>query len=163
MPTIPASCISALEVGLAVGLCSMLWQSAQAASPPTDACSLFTASEVSTALGVAVAEGQHPIASSLLLCGWVQNGGSQIDGKKLSVSFMTERAFEVGKTAMQGVPKTPLSGVGDDAYYSVAGGLDAALSVKKGGTCVQIRVGGFPAQKEKELEKALALQLLAKL
>jgi hypothetical protein len=163
MPTIPASCILALEAVLVLGLCSTLPRTAQAGTPPADACALFTASEVSRALGVAVANGQHPIASSLLLCGWVQSGESQIDGKKLSVSFMTERAFEVGKTAMQGAPKTPLSGVGDDAYYSTPGGLDTALSIKKGGTCVQIRVGGFPAQKQKELEKALALQLLAKL
>lgn len=163
MPIIPASCILALEAAVALGVCSTLPQTAQAATVPTDACSLFTASEVGRALGVTVADGQHPIASSLLLCGWVQNGESQTDGKKLSVSFMTERAFEVGKTAMQGVAKTPLSGVGDDAYYSAAGGFGAALSVKKGGTCIQIRVGGFPAQKERELEKALALQLLAKL
>jgi hypothetical protein len=56
-----------------------------------------------------------------------------------------------------------VSGLGDDAYYTTAGGLGTALSIKKARTCVQIRVGGFPTQKEKELEKILALQVLANL
>ena len=124
---------------------------------------MFTASQVSVVLGVTVSDGQHPIASSLLLCGWIPAGRPQIDGKKLSVSLMSERAFKVGKTPMQGIAKTPLRGVGDDAYYVTAGGLGTGLFIKKGSICVQIRVGGFSTAKEKELEKALAVQLLTKL
>jgi len=141
----------------------MLPPAAPAATPPGDACSLFTATEVSGVLGVTVPDGQHPIASSLLLCGWAPSGDPQIGGKHLLVSLMTERAFEVGKTPQQGIVKTPVSDVGDDAYYVSAGGLGTALSIKKGGTYVQIRIGGFPARKEKELEKALAVQMLARL
>jgi hypothetical protein len=163
MPTIPESRKSRLKAALALSLCSMLPQAAHAASPPGDACSLFTASQVSAILGVGVSDGQHPIASSLLLCGWAPAGGPQINGKKLSVSLMTERAFEVGKTPMQGIAKTPVSGMGDDAYFVTAGGLGTALSIKKGSTYVQIRVGGFPTEKEKELEKTLAMQMLAKM
>jgi hypothetical protein len=163
MPIMPASCTVALEISLALALCSMPPQTARAATPPGDACSMFTASQVSAVLGIAVSDGQHPIASSLLLCGWAPAGGPRIDGKKLSVSLMTERAFEVGKTPMQGITKTPVSGVGDDAYYVTASGLGTGLSVKKGRSFVQIRVGGFPTEKEKELEKALAVQMLTKL
>lgn len=163
MSTIPARCTLVLETTLALSLCSMVPRTAHAATLPGDACSLFTTSQVSAVLGVGVSDGQHPIASSLLLCGWAPPGGPQIDGKKLSVSLMTERAFEVGKTPMQGIAKTPVGGVGDDAYYVTASGLGTGLCIKKGNTYVQIRVGGFPTEKEKELEKALAVQMLTKL
>jgi hypothetical protein len=162
MPIVPASCTLALETALAFCLCSMPPQIAYAATPPGDACSLFTRSQVSRVLGVPVTDGQHPITSSLLLCGWAPPGGPQIDGKKLTVNLMTERAFEVGKT-LQGVAKTSVSGVGDEAYYVTAGGLGTGLCIKTGSTYVRIRVGGFPMEKQKELEKALALQMLTKL
>lgn len=163
MPIIPASCTLALETALTFCLCSIPPQTACAAPALGDACSLFTASQVSTVLGVAVANGQHPIPSSLLLCGWAPAGAPQIDGKKLSVNLMTERAFEVGKTPVPGIAKTPVSGVGDDAYYVTAGGRGTGLCIKSGGTYVQIRVGGFPAGKQKTLEKTLALQMLTRL
>jgi hypothetical protein len=99
----------------------------------------------------------------LLLCGWAPPGGPRIDGKKLTVNLMTEHAFAVGKTAAQGVAKTSVSGVGDDAYYVTAGGLGTGLCIKTGSTYVRIRVGGFPAEKQRELEKTLALQMLTKL
>jgi hypothetical protein len=163
MPIIPASCTLALETALAFCLCSMPPQRACAAAPAGDACSLFTASQVSRVLGVAVTAGQHLIPSSLLLCGWAAPGGSQVDGKKLTVNLMSERAFEVGKTPGQGSAKTAMSGVGDDAYYVTAGGLGTGLCIKTGSTYVRIRVGGFPPGKQKELEKALALQMLTTL
>lgn len=127
-----------------------------------DACALFTTSQVSAALGVSVNEGQHVVPSSSIVCGWSPAGGPQIGGKKLTTSVMSEHAFEVGKTPVQGIPKAPLGGVGDDAYYITTGGLGTALSVKKGSVYVQIRVGGFPPDKAKEVEKALALQLVSK-
>ncbi len=163
MPIIPASCALALETALTICLCSIPPQTAGAATPPVDACSLFTASQVSRVLGVAVMDGQHPIPSSLLLCSWAPAGGPQLDGRKLSANLMTERAFEVAKTPVHGIAKTPVSGVGDDAYYVTDGGRGIGLSVKSGGTFVQIWVGGFPTEKQKELEKALALQMLTKL
>jgi hypothetical protein len=140
MPIIPASCMLALETALTLCLCSIPPQTASAANPSRDACSLFTASQVSKVLGITVTDGQHPVPSSLLLCAWAPAGTPQPDGKKLSVNLMTERAFEVGKASVHGTGKAPVSG----------------------GTYVQIWVGGFPTQKQKELEKALALQMLTK-
>jgi hypothetical protein len=99
----------------------------------------------------------------LLLCAWTPEGEPQNNGKKLLVSLMTERAFEVAKAPLQGVPITPLKGLADDAYYGTAGGLGVALSIKKGNAFVQIRVDGFPAAKAKQLEKVLAMQLLPSL
>ena len=162
MPIIPASCVLALETALTLCLCSIPPQTASAANPSRDACSFFTASQVSKVLGVTVTDGQHPVPSSLLLCGWAPAGAPQPDGKKLSVNLMTERAFEVGKASVHGTGKAPVSGVGDAAFYVFAGGRGTGLSVKSGDTYVQIWVGGFPTQKQKELEKALALQMLTK-
>jgi hypothetical protein len=159
MSIIPASCALAFETALAVCL---LPQIAYAAAPPADACSLFTAAQVSRVLGVLVTDGQHPIPSSLLLCGWAAPGGSQSDAKKLTVNLMTDRAFQVGKSRTRGA-KTALAGVGDDAYFAFAGSLGNSLCIKTGGTYVRIRVAGFSAEKQKELEKALALQMLTKL
>jgi hypothetical protein len=163
MSIIPASCALAFKTALAFCLCSILPQVACAVTPPPDACSLFTASQVSRVLGVIVKDGQHPISSSLLLCGWFPPSGAQIDGKKLTVNLMTERAFEVGKTHADGVAKTAVSGVGDDAYFAAANSLGTSLCIKTGGKYVRIRVGGFPPEKQKELEKVLALQMLTKL
>ena len=163
MPIIPASCVLALETAMTISLCSISPHAAGAATPPGDACSLFTASQVSKALGVVVTDGRHPIPSSLLLCGWAPAGGPQLDGRRLSVNLMTERAFEIGKTPVHGNAKTPVSGVGDDAYYVIDRRRGTGLSVKSGGTCVQIWVSGFPPDKQKALEKALALQMLTTL
>ena len=163
MSIIPASCAAALKTACAFCLCFMLPQTVCAATPPPDACALFTASQVSRVLGVIVTAGQHAISSSLLLCAWSPPGGAQIDGKKLTVNLMTERAFEVGKAHAHGVAKPALSGVGDDSYFAAAGSLGTSLCIKTGGKYVRIRVGGFPPEKQKELERALALQMLTKL
>jgi len=152
-----AGIIRTAQIALTLVFFSMRPQIGQAASP-SDACSLFNASQVSAILGVTVSEGQHPIASTLLLCDWAPAAATQI-GKKLSVNLMTERAFDVGKTVMQGVTKTPVSGAGDDAYYVTGGGHGTALSMKKGSIYVQIRVYGFSIDKTKALEKTLAVQI----
>jgi hypothetical protein len=106
--------------------------SADAAQVSGDACSLFTTSQVSTALGVSVNEGPHVVPSSSIVCGSSPAGGPQIGGKKLTTTLMSVHAFEVGKTPVQGIPKAPLAGVGDDAYYITTGGFGTALLLKKG-------------------------------
>ena len=55
-----------------------------------------------------------------------------------------------------------MSGIGDDAYYVTASGLGTSLNVKKGSFYVQIKVGGFPMDVEKDKEKTLALEVLSK-
>jgi len=52
---------------------------------------------------------------------------------------------------------------GDACSLFTAAQVGTALAVKKGSTCMQIRVGGFPIDKAKEVEKALALQFVSKL
>lgn len=80
-----------------------------------DACALLTQAEVSAALGVAVDPGAPIIAANPRICGWAPPGGPKIDGKKLTVTLLTMKSFEAGKTPVKGIPKEPLTGVGDDA------------------------------------------------
>jgi hypothetical protein len=132
-------------------------------SQASDACALLTTAEVSAALGTTVEAGKRVIQSSPRVCGWAPPGGPQIDGKKLTLTLMTLQSFETGKKPAEGIEKTPLTGVGDDAIYIVTKGFGAALNVKKGSSAFQLRVGGFKPDQEKAIEKALAVQVLAKM
>jgi hypothetical protein len=61
-----------------------------------------------------------------------------------------------------GVTKIPVGGVGDEAVFGTSK-IATTLSVKKGGLVFVIAVGGFPEEQTKAMEKALALDVLAKL
>jgi len=150
----------ALPFAGAVCLCLMLLQTARAATLGGDACSLLTPSQISAVLGVTVAAGEHPIASSLLLCNWSAAATSHVANGKVSISLMTERAFEVGKTPMGDVVVTPLRALGEDAYYVEGPAVGTRLAVKNAGLCVQVRVEGFASAKAKALERTLALEML---
>lgn len=128
-----------------------------------NACLLLTTAQVAAALGTTVEAGKPLIANSPKTCGWAPPGGPQIDGKKLTVSLISLASFENGKKPMEGIAKTPLSGVGDDAIYITTGGFGTSLEVKKGSSAFQVRVGGFKPDQEKAIEKALALEILKKL
>ena len=63
---------------------------------------------------------------------------------------------------MQGITKTPVSGIGDDAYY-IESGLNTSLYVKKGSSVFQITVFGFSAEQIKSMEKTLGQEAAANL
>jgi hypothetical protein len=128
-----------------------------------DACALLTTAQVTTALGTTVETGKPIVQSNPRICGWAPPGGPKIDGKKLTVSMLTTRGFELGKTPMEGIEKVPVTGVGDDALFITAGGLGTSLNVKKGGSGFTVRVGGFKKDQEMQIEKALALEILKKM
>lgn len=128
-----------------------------------DACALLTQAQVGAALGVSVEPGKPIVAGNPRVCGWAPPGGPKIDGKKLTLTLMTTKSFEVGKTPVEGIPKEPLSGVGDEAIYITTSGFGTALNVRKGNAAFQLRVGGFKGQQEKDIEKTLARDVLAKM
>lgn len=128
-----------------------------------DACALLTQQEVSAALGVAVEKGQPIVPNSPNLCGWAPAGGPKIDGKKVTLFLTTPQLHDVGKTPVKGIEKTPVSGVGDDAYYVITPSLAPGLNVKKGSKAFVLRVGGFPQDKEEAIEKSLAVLALKRL
>jgi hypothetical protein len=133
------------------------------ASAPSDACALLTPAEVGAALGVPVAAGAHVIAQSPRICGWAPAGGPTLGGKKATVTIMQEQSFVNGKVPFKGVTKTPVAGIGDDAYYITTPGFGTAVNVKKANFYFQIRVGGFAEDKAKGVEKTLALAVITKL
>ena len=128
-----------------------------------DACSLLTVQQVSAALGTTVESGKLLIASNPRSCGWAPAGGPKIGGKKVTLTLISVQSFETGKKPVQGIEKSALSGVGDDAVYITTPPFDTALNVKKGNSAFQIRVGGFKTEEEKAIEKALAPQVLARM
>jgi hypothetical protein len=139
-----------------------LWLAApaRAAAAPGDACALFTAEQVSSVLGVSVSDGEHIVPNSRTSCGWMGPGGMSIGAKKMVLSLMSARSFEAGKTPVKGVTKIDAAGIGDEAYYISMPPFGTALSVRKGGTCFQLRIAGYPSGEARSLERQLALRLL---
>ena len=115
------------------------------AAPPSDACSLVTAAQVSTALGITVgAAGKGSVPHD---CDWSQPGAA-LGGKGVRVEILGSMGsmtpvdrFNTVKMPVPRIVKTPVSGLGDDAVYVETFG--AALYVKKGDFVFQIRSMDF--------------------
>ena len=135
-----------------------------------DACSLLTEPEVNAVLGISVSAGQHITPNNPLLCGWSQSGATTPGSKRVVVDILASIGtstlvdrFNIAKTPVEGITKTPASGIGDDALYITTPGIGTALMVRKGTSVVQIRVYGFSVEEIKAKEKTLALNALPKL
>ncbi|HKV61825.1 MAG TPA: hypothetical protein VJO16_07930 [Candidatus Acidoferrum sp.] len=156
---------------IVAGLLALAMGSTRAtyAAPPKDACSLLTPAQVNAALGVAPASGKGTLDQSL--CEWSQ-GNTMVHDKGIfllilgSIGTLTPaQRFDAIKMPLpvKGIIKTPVSGLGDDAVYGQTGSGAPELTVKKGKVVFQIKVVGFPVDEIKAKEKALALDVLAKL
>lgn len=139
LPVIPA-------VYLALTICGT-W--AAHAAPPTDPCALLTQDHVSAVLGTAVGAGKQDAPR---MCSWsAPNQPNSINAKKIALVTSDARAFGYAKTpVVPGVKTTAVSGVCDDAVYSVTPGvrpgLGIALYVEKGDSHFNVHVYGFPDQ-----------------
>ncbi len=140
------------------------------AGTPGDACALLTVPQVSSALGAVVGSGQPIMPNSTSFCTWSEQGVPAGTERNVTVSMMTARSFENGKTPMTGITKEPVSGIGDDAYFVESKGMIAGLSVRKGNTAFQVRARSNPKwfkagktpeseQKDKGVERTLALEI----
>jgi hypothetical protein len=127
---------------------------AQSAAP----CSLLTAAQVTAAVGVSVGAGQ-PIATTG--CSW--SGPHMI----VTLSLWDGNKWDKMKTPMPGMSRTPISGLGDDAFLttlgSASGNQFATLSVKKGSTAYLLKVYGGNVTDQMAMEKTLAGEVLANL
>jgi len=137
---------------------------------PGDACSLLTPAEVSAVLGEKILPGKHPPAMPngkviMTLCMFGPSADPGIEDKKAVLTIITTRSFENGTIPMQGITKTPVSGIGDEAVFIITPGFGSGLNVRKGGSAFQIRVNGghLTTQQEQDLEKALAKDVVARL
>lgn len=144
------------------------------AEKPTDACSLLTTAQVSAALGVTVGPGKHTNDPSIpappppldkLDCYWWQQGKPWLGAKRV-VLELVDPSYNFDHPLLgPGGTKTPVSGVGDAAYYVVMKNL-TDLWVKKGSSIFHITIGGFAdneAGRVKAIAKKLAQQATAKL
>jgi hypothetical protein len=164
--------VSCLPIFIAlVGLFN--FQAANAGAP-SDACALLTAAQVSSALGAAVGPGEPIMADKPIVCTWKEQGVPSGAERNVSVSLMTSKSFEFGKTPTPAMTKTPVSGVGDEAYFTEPHGMVASLSVRKGDTYFQIRTRSNSQWaktgktqesdvKDHAVDRALALEILKKL
>ena len=134
-----------------------------------DACTFLSRPQINNVLGVTVDAGQH-IGPGSALCSWGEPNDPNHEGKHVLLTLYRSvgkispiERFENGKMPIGGIEKTPVSGIGDDAYYIDTPGFGLGLNVKKGGSAFQVKVFGFSAALTKTLERALAETVLAKL
>jgi hypothetical protein len=140
------------------------------AAAPVEACALLSASEASAALGVQVDSGERAFTSSPATCVWKEHGRKATGYAQVTVSLADDQKFEMGKTPLEGVQKTPESGIGDDAYFvelarRSSSRDSATLSVRKGSLSFTVLVlnANLSADKVKSVEKTVAIKILEKL
>lgn len=140
------------------------------AAPPTDACSLLTAAQVSAILGVSVGAGERILPNSTASCGWEVPGQKNLGRKRVVLNIYTQmgsrtpvQRFNTAKTPIQGITKEPVTGVGDDAIFATTPGLGTGLIFRKGNAAFDLRIYGFTVEQIKAKEKTLALDVLAKM
>ena len=152
---------------LAVLVLSVVCARGIPAATHDDACVLLTPQQVSGVLGVSVQAGK-PV--SVRMCQWEQSDASAPNSKRVLLTVFGQMGrlspvdrFNNSKTQVRGVAKDPVSGVGDDAVFISTMGL--ALNVRSGAAAFQIRVSGANLSQDqvKQMEIALAKQVIPNL
>ncbi|MGH9735334.1 MAG: hypothetical protein ACRD8A_12185 [Candidatus Acidiferrales bacterium] len=129
------------------------------AAPPTDACSLASAAQISALLGIHVGPGERVVPNSPKLCGF----GGATAAKRAMLAVITPDSFAREKHPLEGIKEEQAPGLGDDAHYMTTPGFGTGLSVLKGGFAFKVRVYGFPVQQVEQKEKMLAQEILARM
>lgn len=127
-------------------------------APPTEACALLSAGDVSSALGSIVAEGTYIMPTFKKTCTWnIQTGGS------VTLNLQSLELFNAGKGAMASAERTAAGGVGDDAYF-IGVGPTTGLAVKKGSGAFKISVysKNLSLDQRKAIEIKLAQMIAGK-
>ena len=131
---------------------------------PTDVCGLLTSTDIDNVMGVSMGVGKT-VASTA--CQWRQSVKQGDPAAIIDLTIMDLRRYELGK-AIAGSPRfkvTPVSGLGDDAYYSAStDGKITDLRVKKGDRAFAVHVwgGGMPGSQAEPKELALAKNVVPK-
>jgi hypothetical protein len=133
------------------------------AAPLDDACSLLTQAQVSAALSVSVGAGAYQ-GTYKKTCTWNAVSPAVKSAKYVTLMLEGLDAYQAGKLApAKTIVVTPISGIGDDAYY-LAVGPNVGLIVKKGNVAFKVAVyGDIPFENKQAMEKALAQQVVSKL
>jgi hypothetical protein len=132
----------------------------QSAAAPADACSLLSPAQIKSAIGAEVSAGA---AGSAKLCQWNASLAPGATVNFVTLVLQDPKFFDSGKNVPAPAVVTPVSGVGDDAYY-LAVRDQVGLVVKKGSSSFKISVyAKLPADKKEAMEKSLATQIASQL
>ena len=135
------------------------------AAPHDDACALLTDAQVSAALSVPVGAGSYQMPKFKKTCTWNSTGDAAKGAKSVVLMLEGLDAYQAGKATRKTktTSVTPISGIGDDAYY-LAVGSNVGLIVKKRNVAFKVAVFcSLPIEKKQVMEKALAQQIVSKL
>ncbi len=135
------------------------------AAPHDDACALLTDAQVSAALSVPVGAGSYQMPKFKKTCTWNSTGDAAKGAKSVVLMLEGLDAYQAGKATRKTKTTfvTPISGIGDDAYY-LAVGSNVGLIVKKRNVAFKVAVFcSLPIEKKQVMEKALAQQIVSKL
>jgi hypothetical protein len=131
---------------------------ARTAAAQATPCSLLTSAQITAAVGVSVGSAQ-PIANTG--CSW------SAPHIIVTVSLWDGSKWDRMKAPFPGAERSPISGLGDDAFFTTMGPASGkqfvTLSVKKGATAYLIKVYGPNVSEQMSMEKALAGNVLAAL
>jgi hypothetical protein len=125
---------------------------------------------VSAVLGVTVGAGKPVTPTNSLICEWKPASEKNDTSKRVVLSIYGQLGtrtpadrFATAKTPFKGTEKTPVTGVGDDAFFSTTPGIGTGLVFKKGDSAFDLHVYGFPVDEIKAKEKTLAADILGKI
>ncbi len=132
------------------------------AAPVSDACEVLTPAEIGAVLGVSIDPGKH--MAGKVMCAWAQTGQTGEIGTKLDAPLRAEPYFQKEKAASGNVTVTPVSGIGDEAFY-VTSEFGTSLFVRKGDTAIDfsIRDKSLPKNDLMAKERALGLKAAERL
>lgn len=132
-----------------------------AGAAPGNACSLLTPAQIKSATSADVGAGT---AGSAKLCSWSPSAPASSSVKAITLLLYSDtNAFEPGKHMPAPAVVTPVSGVGDDAFF-LAVGDQVGLIVKKGSGAFKIAVyAKLPLDQKEAMEKSLATLIVSQL
>lgn len=159
----------ALKTGLGLVIAAVLTLASTAApsanaAPQDDACALLTPAQVSAVAGVPMKDGQYVTPTKKETCTWLATKAAEKSTKIVTLFLEGLNIFQAGKTPhVNSVIVTPVSGLGDEAYY-VTISTNVVLNVKKGNIEFRVSVyADLPVEAKQAIEKTLAQQVLSKL
>jgi hypothetical protein len=128
------------------------------AQSSSDACSLLTSAQVSSAVGAQVGAGAHVMPTFKATCTWTA------PGKIVTLMTETTSAYQSGKTPISPVMQiVPAPGIGDDAYYVVENTI-VMLFTRKGTVAFKTSIySKLPIATLESMESKLAQQVASEL
>ena len=134
------------------------------ATPSDDACALLTTAQVSAGARVPVNDGVPITPTDKKVCSWNATKPVPKSTKFVTLALQAPEGFQAGKSMKAPtIIVTPVTGVGDDAYY-LALGDNVGLIVKKGNVVFKVAVyADVPIEDKRAMEKTLAQEAVSRL